>query len=352
MLSPQLQAERSHVLKLIIFELGGLAHDHMSLEELDSVIDNMLSKGVPTSISSDLTRWIHTHRKQHGFKIQQILGTVMSDKHSLVPDCFARFFDGTAVECKVCLDRAECKRKCVNNSSADVTVPAERVHQVYPISKRADVEDLREVLSHKTGQIARALSHGTKVVLVVSHNQLQVLTVDGTKSQEDNMSKKPDTKSKKAQEDLDEEEEEATPKTTKKGKAAPAPAPEPDEDDEDLDMEDLDEEEDSDDEDADEDEDEEEEEKPSKSKKAAKPEPKAKKEKKAPAPLNKLQAEFVDKLKTDYKDNDALFKMAKKLGVKWERKEDPRIDRMLCVMAVKKHLGEQGAPAAKAKSKK
>jgi hypothetical protein len=337
MLSPQLQAERSHVLKSIVFELGGLAHDHMSLDELDAVIDSMLSKGVPNSISQDLTRWIHRHRKNPKTKISQILGTVMSDKHSLVPDCFGRFFDKNAVVCKACLDRVQCGNKCRHKPSDEVPMPMERVQQVYPVSKSADVDDITEILSNKTGQIAKTLAHGNKVVLVVSHNKLRVLTVDSPDtSQEDNMAKvKPDTKGKKHVEEEEEDEVPVT-KTVKKGKAVPAPEPEEDED-EDLDLEDVDEEEES--------EDEEEEESP-KSKKVAKAEPKkaekpAKKEKKAPAPLNKLQTEFVDKLKTDYKDNDALFKMAKKAGVKWERKEDPRIDRMLCVMAVKMFLGEQ-----------
>lgn len=352
MLSPQLQAEQSHVLKLIVFELGGLAHDHMSLQELDSIIDSILSKGIPTTLSPALTRWIRAHCKKPEFKIQQILRTTMSDKHSLVPDCFARFHDGTAVECKVCLDRVECKAKCTHNGSAEVMVPAERVHVVYPLGKRADVDDLREVLSQKTGQIARTLSQGNKVVLVVSHNQLQVLALESTPSQEDTiMSKKPDTKAKKTVEEDDEEDEVIT-KTPAKAaakdlkpvkKAAKPVVEEDDEEDEDLDLEEVDEE-------GDEDEDEEEE-APKKSKKTTKaePEPKAKKEKKAAPALNTLQAEFVDKLKTTYKENEALFKAAKKAGVKWDRKDDPRIDRMLCVMSMKKFLGEQGKSAAKAK---
>lgn len=313
----------------------------------------------------------------------------MSDKHSLIPDCFARFHDPAAVECQTCLDRIECKAKCRHNGSAEVTVPPERVHVVYPLGKRADVDDLREVLSQKTGQIARTLSQGNKVVLVVSHNQLQVLALNSTPSQEDNtMSKKPDTKSKKAVEDDDEDEDEATPapKTVKgkdlkptKAKAAPvvedddededeeeeapakpakktAPAAKPakkaakvveedeDEDEDDLDLEDVDEE--------DEEDEDEEEEAPKSKKKKAEPVIPAKKPKKAAPTLNTAQSAFVDGLKTTYKDNDVLFKHAKKLGVKWTRKDDPRIDRMLCVMAVKAFLGTAEPAAAPAKKKK
>ena len=73
------------------------------------------------------------------------------------------------------------------------------------------------------------------------------------------------------------------------------------------------------------------------------------KEKKAKAPevLNKLQQEFKAALKTDYKDDKALFKFAKELGVTWDKKEDPRINRMKCVMAIKAHLGTQGSKKAK-----
>lgn len=372
MLSPQLQAERSHVLKSLVYELGGLAHDHMSLTELDQVIDSMLSKGVPSELSPDLTRWVHTHHKTPGFKIQQILGTVMdTTKASLVPDCFAKFHDPTAPECKECLDRVDCRKRCTHNGNKETPVPVERIHAVYPVSNRADMDDIREIISQKTGQIARSLSQGNKVALVVSNNKLQVMTLDIANPEEEaTMAKetaKANTKSKKAEEALDEEdedlEEEVTPKAKKGAKAEAKPvkkskkADEEDED-EDLDLETLDED----------DEDEEEEEAPApKSKKAVKPAAKkskkaqeedeeeeededeeeekpakkAKKAKKEAPKLNKLQIEFQARLKTDLKDNEALFRFAKKLKVTWARKEDARIDRMLCAMAVKKHLGEQ-----------
>ena len=98
------------------------------------------------------------------------------------------------------------------------------------------------------------------------------------------------------------------------------------------------------DEDEEADEDEDEDEAPKGKFKPVAKEAKAKKEK---APDSKAVAEFKAKLKTDLKDDKALLKFAKTLGATWNKKEDPRINRMLCVMACTKLINEAGAKKAK-----
>src|SRR4051812_28362640 len=116
----QSEAERGHVIVDLIHELGGLAHQDMATEELDNVLDNMLSKGIPTAPSPDLQRWIHTHRNRQSFKIAQILGDQVSKANSIIPECFGKYHDPTAMECKVCLDRAQCSMKSGNKSTGPV----------------------------------------------------------------------------------------------------------------------------------------------------------------------------------------------------------------------------------------
>ena len=65
--------------------------------------------------------------------------------------------------------------------------------------------------------------------------------------------------------------------------------------------------------------------------------------KKEKAPDSKAVAEFKARLKTDLKEDKPLFKLAKELGVTWNKKEDARINRMLCVMACTKAINEAGA---------
>jgi hypothetical protein len=368
---PQLDAELIHILDAIIRELDGIAHNYMSCEEMHVIIDNMIAKGgVPKAPSVHLTRWMHIFSKKSDFKIAQIREAIMSKSMvAVVPDCFGLFHDATAPECKMCADNKACKKSCTTNGNANKTdTTEERVALSYPAGKGGlDRAVIQESLESKLGQIAKILARGSKVVLVSDHQQnLRVLTPASPTQQEPDMAtKKVDTKGKKSIVEDDDDEEE-TPVVTKKGAKATKPVVE--DDDEDIDLDEEEEEapkkpvkkakpvvEDDDDEEEeapkakkskkavveDDDDDEEEEEAPKKGK--FKPvEKKAKKEKKPAAELNKAQTEFKEALKTTYKEDKALLKFAKELGVTWNKKEDARINRMLCVMAITKHLGAVG----------
>lgn len=376
---PQLEAEFSHVLTAIIHELDGIAHNFMSSEDMNAIIDNLIVKGgVPSSPSIHLKRWMHIYSKKPDYKIGQIREAIMSKPLvAVVPDCFGLFYDAKAPECQLCEDRAICQKKAVSNGNLHKTeVPEARLAN-YPVGKKgaADPGTIRDVLEQKAGQISRILAKGRKIILTVdTTNNLRVLTPTlATQSQEDDMSTaKPNTKSKKALVEDDEEEDSPIPAPKKAPKKPVKPVV--DEDDEDEggeeveDDEEADEEapkkpakpakkvskaevedddEDEDDEDEDEDDEEAEEEAPKKSK--FKPVEKAKKAPKPKPELNKAQQEFAEQCKTSLKDDKKLYKFAKELGVTWEVKEDARINRMRCVMAVKAHLGAVAAPK---KSKK
>ncbi len=366
-----LTANRCLVLRDLVFELGGIASTSSSVEELDGLVDNMVSKGIPSDPSENLLRWIHTHRNQSGCKITQLLGVDVAKV--LVPDCFGTFYDKAAPECKLCLDRQQCKEKflAADRKGKAVEIPDSRIDQAYPVSKRVNTDDVRDLLRGKMGQIAKTLASGQKVVLLIDPKTSQPkvlvstftpnLASEEAEEQEPTMATtktKPDTKGKKATAADEEDEEEATPKTTKKGSAAAkapakskavvaedddeeeeeedeAPAPKPTKKAKAAPVED-DEEEEADDEAG---EDEEEEDEAPKSKKF-KPAKEAKPEKKAKKAEPKAVQEFQARLKTDLKEDSALFKFAKKLGVTWTKKEDARINRMLCVMACKKFIAE------------
>lgn len=330
----QLQAERSHILKDLLLELGGLAHEHMTTKELDQVLDNMLTKASPSNPSVDMQRWVHTHRNKSDFKIYQILGAHVAKISSLVPECFGKFHDASAAECRACLDRTMCSAKTRSNKNSDGE-PAGLVSikLLYPL-KTPTTDALSDLLSKKNGQIAKSLHHGNKVQLVVINNKLRVLTVDAA-----NQTTKDDSI------------------MAKKG-AVPAEVEELDEE---LDGEELEgeeseegEEEDS-EEEAEEVVDEEEEAEevaaaPAKVKKAAKPKP----------VLNKHQQEFQDALNA-LPDTAAKQKYSqsviKKLAIKHDNNADDRVAHMQRVMAIKKHLGAlktatKAAPAAAVPAKK
>lgn len=279
---------------------------------------------------------------------------------AVVPDCFGLFFDATAPECKMCADNKACKERAMKNGNGYKTETTdERVELAYPAGKGGlDRAIIQESLESKLGQISKLLARGSKVTLISDHtNSLRVLTPATPLSQEPIMAEKkikPNTKPVAIEEDDDDEDVVPAPKAVKKG--APAPAakkaakPVIEEEDDEDEGEEVE---------ADDDEEEEEAPKP-KGKKAKavevedeeeeapkgkfKPmgEKKAKKEAKPKAELNKAQAEFKEALKTTYKEDKALLKFAKELGVTWNKKEDARINRMLCVMAIQKHLGAIG----------
>lgn len=332
----QLQAERSHVLKDLLLELGGLAHEHMTTKELDHVLDNMLTKASPSNPSVDMQRWVHNHRNNADYKIYQILGAHVAKISSLVPECFGKFHDASAAECRACLDRTMCSAKTRSNKNSDGE-PAGLVSikLSYPI-KTPTTDALSDLLSKKNGQIAKSLHHGNKVQLVVINNKLRVLTVDATN---------PTTKEMIM---------------AKKG-AVPAEVEELDEelDGEELESEEGEEEEVEDEAEEVEGEDEEEAEEaeeveaaPVKAKKTPKPKP----------VLNKAQQEFQDALSA-LPDTAAKQKYSqatiKKLGIKHDNNSDDRVAHMQRVMAVKKHLATatktvaaKPAPAAAAPAKK
>lgn len=360
-------ANRCLVLRELVYELGGLASTSLSISELDALLDNMVSKGIPSEPSENLLRWIHTRRKQPGCRIAQLLGVDVAKL--LVPDCFGLFYDKAAPECKLCLDRQQCreKRLAVDRKGEAVEIPDSRIDQVYPNSKRMSTDDVRDLLKGKMGQIAKTLAAGHKVVLLIDPDtslpKVLVSTATPTTApegaKENTMATKPikpNTKKAAAVEEEDDEDE--TPVTpVKKGSAAakaPVKAKAVVEDDDDEEEEEEEEEAPAPkakakakaapvaDEDDEEDEDDDEDEAPAKGK-GFKPVAKEAKAKKEKAPDSKAVAEFKAKLKTDLKDDKALLKFAKTLGATWNKKEDPRINRMLCVMACTKLINEAGA---------
>lgn len=358
-------ANRCLVLRDLVYELGGLASTSLSISELDSLLDNMVSKGIPSEPSENLLRWIHTHRKQPGCKITQLLGVDVAKL--LVPDCFGLFYDKAAPECKLCLDRQQCreKRLAVDRRGGDVEIPDSRIDQVYPNSKRMSTDDVRDLLKGKMGQIAKTLASGHKVVLLIDPDtslpKVLVSTTTPTTAPEGHKENtmatkpiKPNTKKAAAAED-DEEEDETPIAPVKKGSAAakaPVKAKAVVEDDDDEEEEEEEEEAPAPkatkkaakpvvDEDEDEDADEDDEDEAPKGK--FKPVAKEAKPKKEKAPDSKAVAEFKAKLKTDLKDDAKLIKFAKTLGATWNKKEDARINRMLCVMACTKAINEAGA---------
>lgn len=329
----QLHAERAHVLRELVYELGGLAHDQMGVTELDRVIDNMLSKGVPHSPSENLVRWLHTHRKLADYKIAQILGAHVDKTSSIIPECLGKFYDTEAVECKACLDGTICSmktRKRLNGQPDDGSVK-----QSYTVGKKADANEIQQVLSQKWGQISRTLAHGVKVILDVDAKKgsLRVLSVspdNSTQSEDITMA-------------------------TKKGSTAttkPAAAPVVEDEEEDLGL-DLtsveDEAEEGLEEEVEAEEPEEEEAAPvaPKAKKAtaavapaAEAPAKAKKEPKPKPVLNKAQQQFQDELDKRAGEDKQKYSaaVAKKLNLTVDVKNDARIDHMLRCMAIKKHL--------------
>jgi hypothetical protein len=307
----QLDAERSHVLRELVLELGGLAHSDMSASELDRVLDNMLSKGVPSVISDDMKRWIHTHR-QGKTKIAQILGAHVNKIASIIPECFGKYHDATAPECKVCLDRAMCSMK----SKSGVTQGLIHIKTAYKTGVKPDV--ISQVLIQKSGQMAKHLARGAKIVLVMNNTTLRLLSVDGAQPVKETITM-PKGKPAPAVEEVEEEVEEAG----------------------ELEDTDLDVEEEGEDTEVEAEAEEEVEAKPAKVKKP-------KKEKK---PLNKAQQQFQDELdKRSGEDKQKYsLQVAKQLKVSWNKKEDARIDHMLRAMAIRDHLASKGAaPAAAA----
>ena len=318
----QLQAERSHVLKDLLLELGGLAHEHMTTKELDQVLDNMLTKTSPSNPSVDMQRWVHNHRNNADYKIYQILGAHVAKISSLVPECFGKFHDASAAECRACLDRTMCSAKTRSNKNSDgESAGLVSIKLSYPI-KTPTTDALSDLLSKKNGQIAKSLHHGNKVQLAVINNKLRVLTVDAAN---------PTTK-----ENI----------MAKKG-AVPAEVEELDEELEGEDLETEESEEEEVEEEAEESEEEAEDEE-----EAEEAEPTPAKVKKTPKPkptLNKAQQEFQDALNA-LPDTAAKQKYSqstiKKLGIKHDNNADDRVAHMQRVMAIKKHLATATKPAA------
>lgn len=302
----------------------------MATEELDNVLDNMLSKGIPTAPSPDLQRWIHTHRNRQSFKIAQILGDQVSKANSIIPECFGKYHDPTAMECKVCLDRAQCSMKSGNKS----TGPVVTAYGIIP----ANSQSILKVLQGKAGQVARTLSHGTEVILRVEANKLKLLSVDSTNHETGQALEEMDNMATKK----------GAPATAAKKKAAPV-----EEEEIDLSLTGADDE--GEEETADEveegGEEETEEGGEEEAEEEAAPAPKAKKAPKPKAVLNAKQQAFQDHLNGLKSSEDKWkysAKIAKDLGIKLEKKNDDRIDHMLRCMAIKKAL----AGTAKAVAKK
>lgn len=315
----QLEAERSHVLIGLIEELGGLAHQDMLTAELDVVVDNMLSKGVPTEPSVELQRWIHTHRNLAGFKIAQILGAHVNKASSIIPECFGKFHDPAAVECKACLDRTMCSMKCKSNKGTDVAAPT----MAYIVQGGA--QTILRVLQGKGGQIAKTLSHGDKVILEVKANKFKMLAVTS-----------PNAESGQA---LEKEKDNMAPT---KGKPAAAAVAVVEEEEVDLSLIGTDEVEEV-----------EEVEEAAPAAVAAAP-AKVKKEPKPKPVLNKAQQDFQTALDSKTGEDKQKYSaaVAAKLKIKVEEKGDPRIDHMLRTMAIKKHLAGVKPAAAPAAAKK
>lgn len=304
----QLDAERSYILRELVGELGGLAHTDMGVDELDRILDNMLSKGIPSTISDDMKRWIHTHR-QGKTKIGQILGAHVSKIESIIPECFGKYHDATAPECRICLDRVKCSIKCKGGTQNNLV----SIKRAYKTGPKPDV--IADVLHQKSGQMAKHLARGAKVVLIMVNNSLRLTSVEGAQPVKETIDM---AKGKPVVEEVEEEDVEEL-------------------EGEDLESEDLDEEEDE--------EGDAEEEAP-----AAKV-AKVKKVKKPKAPKNKAQQDFADGLEGKTVDEKYAYslKVAKKLGVKWPVKEDKRIDHMLRCMAINKHLATPEPVAKKTK---
>lgn len=316
----QIQAERSYILKDLILELGGLAHDFMETPELDGVVDSMLSKGFPSNPSTDLQRWIHTHRKIETFKIFQILGAHVEKVSSLVPECFGKFHDAKAVECRACLDRTLCSIKTRSKQSSDGDHPGLINIKLSYQLKATTPETIFEMLSRKTGQMSRTLAIGNKVIVTVINDKLRILSVDAHNrllSQEKIVMGNKGAVKAKAQVETPEEEElvegqEVEVEETEEGEET-----------------------------------EETEEVEAAEEVAAVV--KVKKPKKEKAPLNKLQQEFQTALdgQADVAAKQAYSaSVLKKLGVKLDTNADVRVAHMQRVMAIKKHLGTAAAPAA------
>lgn len=307
----QLDAERSHVLRDLVLELGGLAHTDMGVVELDQVLDNMLSKGLPSTMSDNMKRWVHNHRKGKT-KIAQILGANVTKVASIIPECFGKYHDATAPECKICLDRTMCSMK--TRSGVGGGQPLVNIQRAYRTGVKPD--EITKVLLQKSGQMAKVLARGAKVVLIVKNTTLRLLSVEGAQPVKETI-------------------------TMAKGKPAPVVEEEEEETVEGLDLNEETEGEEG-------EEIAEEEATP-----AAKPAKaaKEKKPKKEPVPLNKAQQQFVDALAAKTGDDKAKYSLgvAKQLKVSWDKKEDPRIDHMLRCMAIKKHLASASKPAAAAK---
>jgi len=302
----------------------------MDSKQLDSVIDSMLSKGIPRKPSIVLMRWIHTHKAAEGFKIAQILGAHMPGT-SVIPGCFGKFYDKTTEECAACLDRVLCRSKCGsrNSGNSDGAVSLVQIKPSYKVSKD-NPDTVSDVITRKSGQIAKALTSGDKVSLIVYNGKLRIVTVNTT-------NQKVKTK-----------------ETVDMAKAKSKPEPEEIDDELELDEEtegedeelEADEEEAEETEDDAEDEDEEEEEAPKSKKSAGKTKEtaapaKAEKPKKEKPKLNAKQQEFQDALDA-VKGEDKYkvsAKFTKQLKLKVEEKGDARIDHMRRVMEVKKALG-------------
>lgn len=325
----QVEAQRSFVLRGIVYELGGIAHENMDSKQLDGVIDSMLSKGIPRKPSVVLMRWIHTHKKAEGFKIAQILGAHMPGT-SIIPGCFGKFYDSTTEECGACLDRVLCRSKCgsKNSGNGDGAVSLVQIKPSYKVSKDSP-DTVSDVITRKSGQIAKALTSGDKVSLIVYNGKLRIVTVNTTNQKvktKETVDMAKNTKTKPEPEELDDELE----------------LDEETGEDEELE-EDADEVEDEESEDDVEDE---EEEAPKSKKSAGKPAAKeapakAEKPKKEKPKLNAKQQEFQDALDA-VKGEDKYkvsAKFVKTLKLKVEEKGDARIDHMRRVMEVKKALG-------------
>lgn len=330
MQTEQIDAQFSHVLRGIVFELGGLAHEGQSTAELDMIIDNMLSKGLPHQPSMAVIRWIHQRRKRPEFKIAQILGAQVDKSSSIIPECLGKYYDKDAIECGVCLDRTLCQMKTrARAAGQEVKVEQQR----YKVGKQPDIITIQQILGQKWPQISKALSRGEGVALQLSGEDLLLLSTgaDQNKSEDNNMAPKkgavntapPAAVDEELEEgvdlnDLDLElaggdegeeeqlEEQGAPVAQTAPKATPAAA------------------------------------------QAAKPAAatppaaeKAPKPKKAPPVLNQAQTKFQAELdkRTGEEKQKYSAEIAKKLKLDVPVKNDARIDHMQRCMAIKKKLG-------------
>lgn len=251
----------------------------------------------------------------------------MAKVSPLVPECFGKFHDPKAAECRICLDRTLCSAKTRSNGSeGNSATSLVDINNVSYQVKAPTTDAISGLLARKQGQIAKALHHGEGVTLALIDNKLRVTVSASHLSKEDIMAGKKGAPVVDEVEELDEELE---------GEELES---------EDEELEDEDGIEDS----------EESEDEGTEEEAAPAPAPKAKKEPKPKPTLNKAQQEFQDKLdacKTTEEKQALSQKVIKQLGVKHDNNADARVAHMQRVMAIKKHLAIASAPAKVAAKK-